>query len=72
MNRIVTMVLNNFWRVPGAWFKLCHYAKYTEKYIRESGKTSAGTFIQTSSCGTNKSPTIVAPNDAKIPNKKLV
>jgi len=32
MNRIVTMVLKNLWRVPGAWFKLCHYAKNTEKY----------------------------------------
>ena len=35
MNRIVTMVLNNLWVVPGAWFKLCHYAKNTEKYSRE-------------------------------------
>ena len=32
MNRIVTMVLKNLWRVPGAWFKLCHYAKHTEDY----------------------------------------
>ena len=32
MNRIVTMVLKNLWRVPGAWFKLCHYAKNTDKY----------------------------------------
>ncbi|MBO7253051.1 MAG: 1-acyl-sn-glycerol-3-phosphate acyltransferase [Oscillospiraceae bacterium] len=32
MNRIVTMVLNNLWRVPGAWFKLCHYAKHTDEY----------------------------------------
>ena len=35
MNRLVTMVLNNLWYVPGAWFKLCHYAKNTEKYSRE-------------------------------------
>ena len=35
MNRIVTMVLNNLWIVPGAWFKLCHYAKNTDKYSRE-------------------------------------
>jgi len=34
MNRIVTMVLKNLWHVPGAWFKLCHYAKHTEKYPR--------------------------------------
>ena len=32
MNRIVTMVLKNFWRVPGAWFKLCKYANHVEDY----------------------------------------
>ena len=32
MNRIVRMVLRNFWRVPGLYGKLCHYAKHTEKY----------------------------------------
>ncbi len=32
MNRIVTMVLKNLWIVPGAWFKLCHYAKHTDEY----------------------------------------
>ena len=32
MLRILLMVFQNFWRVPGAWFKLCHYAKNTEKY----------------------------------------
>ena len=32
MNRIVTMVLKNLWRVPGAWFKLCNYAKHTDDY----------------------------------------
>ena len=35
MNRIVTMVLNNLWVVPGAWFKLCKYAKNPDKYTRE-------------------------------------
>lgn len=35
MNRIVTMVLNNLLRVPAAWFKLCHYAKNTDKYPEE-------------------------------------
>ncbi len=34
MNRIVTMVLRNLWHVPGAWFKLCHYAKHNEEYSR--------------------------------------
>ena len=32
MNRIVTMVLKNLWHVPGAWFKLCNYAKHTDAY----------------------------------------
>lgn len=32
MNRIVCMVLRNFWRVPGAYWKLCHYAKHTTEY----------------------------------------
>lgn len=35
MNRIVLMVLRNFWRVPGLWFKLCRYARHPEKYSRE-------------------------------------
>ena len=34
MNRIVTMVLKNLWHVPSAWFKLCHYAKHTDKYTK--------------------------------------
>ncbi len=32
MNRIVTMVLNNLTRVPGAWIKLCRYAKNVNDY----------------------------------------
>lgn len=35
MNRIVTMVLKNFWIVPGAWIKLCRYAKHPEQYPEE-------------------------------------
>ena len=35
MNRIVLMVLKNLWHVPGAWFKLCRYAKHTEEYPEE-------------------------------------
>ena len=35
MNRIILMVLRNFWRVPGAYWKLCHYAKHTDKYPEE-------------------------------------
>ena len=32
MLRILLMVLRNFWRVPYAYWKLCHYAKHTDKY----------------------------------------
>ena len=32
MNRIVTMVLKNLHIAPWAYWKLCHYAKNTEKY----------------------------------------
>ncbi len=32
MNRLVMMVMKNFWRVPGAYMKLCHYARHTDKY----------------------------------------
>lgn len=32
MQRILLMVLRNFWKVPTAWFKLCHYAKHTGEY----------------------------------------
>lgn len=35
MNRIVLMVLRNLTFVPGAWFKLCHYAKNADKYPEE-------------------------------------
>lgn len=35
MNRLVLMVLRNFWRVPGAYGKLCYYAKHTDKYPEE-------------------------------------
>ena len=32
MNRILTMVLKNLPKVPGAWFKLCKYAKNVDDY----------------------------------------
>ena len=35
MNRIAAMVLNNLFRLPYAWFKLCHYAKHTDEYTEE-------------------------------------
>jgi 1-acyl-sn-glycerol-3-phosphate acyltransferase len=35
MNRILTMVLRNLHIVPGAWIKLCRYAKHTDDYPEE-------------------------------------
>ena len=35
MNRIALMVLRNILLVPGAYWKLCHYAKHTEEYSEE-------------------------------------
>lgn len=32
MIRIIMMVLRNLFRVPWLWFKLCRYAKYTDRY----------------------------------------
>lgn len=32
MNRILLMVLRNFWKVPGLYWKLCHYAKHNDEY----------------------------------------
>lgn len=32
MNRLAMMVLKNLIYVPGAWWKLCRYAKHTEDY----------------------------------------
>ena len=35
MNRVVVMVLKNIGKVPGAWTRLCRYAKHPEKYPEE-------------------------------------
>ena len=32
MNRLALMILRNLHHIPGLWFKLCHYAKHTDKY----------------------------------------
>ena len=32
MNRLAFMILRNLHRVPGAWVRLCHYAKHTDRY----------------------------------------
>ena len=36
MNRIVTMVLKNLYMVPGAWLKLCRYAKHRDDCPEEA------------------------------------
>lgn len=35
MNRFVLVGLRNLWRLPGAYIKLCHYAKHPERYPEE-------------------------------------
>jgi len=35
LNRIVLVALKNFWKVPGAWFKLRRYAKHTDAFSFE-------------------------------------
>lgn len=35
MKRIILMVFRNFFYAVPAWFKLCHYAKHTDKYSEE-------------------------------------
>ena len=32
MNRLLTMVLRNIFVLPGAWIKLCRYARHPERY----------------------------------------
>ncbi len=32
MNRLALMLLRNLWKIPGAYSKLCRYAKHTESY----------------------------------------
>ena len=32
MNRLALMILRNLHRIPGLWFKLCHYAKHADEY----------------------------------------
>lgn len=35
MNRLAMMLLKNILRLPGAYAKICHYAKHTDKYSEE-------------------------------------
>lgn len=47
MNRIVLMVVRNFWKVPGAYWKLCHYAKHTKNYSEEEKYAHIQYILQT-------------------------
>ncbi len=58
MNRIVTMVLKNLFFVPGAWFKLCRYAKNTENYTREEMYDHIQTILKRAITGGNIDLTI--------------
>ena len=46
MNRIVMMVLKNLTFVPGAWIKLCRYAKHTDDYPEETKYRHIQTILQ--------------------------
>ena len=46
MNRILLMVLRNIFKVPGFWFKLCHYAKNADKYPRAESYAHIQTILQ--------------------------
>lgn len=35
MYRLALILIKNFWRLPWAYGKLCHYAKYTDKFSEE-------------------------------------
>ena len=35
MNRLAKMLLGNFWKLPGAYRKLCFYAKHTDEYAEQ-------------------------------------
>lgn len=35
MNRLLLMILRNFWEAPGAYLKLCRYAKHTDDTSEE-------------------------------------
>ncbi len=58
MNRIVTMVLKNLFFVPGAWFKLCRYARNTENYTREEMYDHIQTILKRAITGGNIDLTI--------------
>lgn len=58
MNRIVTMVLRNLPFVPGAWIKLCRYAKHTEKYPEEEKYRHIQTILKRAIKGGNVDMTV--------------
>ncbi len=58
MNRIVTMVLKNLTFVPGAWMKLCRYAKHTDDYPEEEKYRHIQTILNRAITGGNVNLTI--------------
>lgn len=65
MNRLVMMVLKNIFRVPGAYAKLCRYAKHTEEVPEEEkyrhiryilGRAVAAGNVEIRACGLENIP----------------
>lgn len=68
MNRIVTMVLNNLFFVPGAWFKLCNYAKNTDRYPEEEKYRHIQTILKRAVTGGNIDLTITGQENIPAEN----
>ncbi len=68
MNRIVTMVLNNLFFVPGAWFKLCRYAKNTDRYPEEEKYRHIQTILKRAITGGNIDLTITGQENIPSEN----
>ncbi len=68
MNRIVTMVLNNLFFVPGAWFKLCSYAKNTDRYPEEEKYRHIQTILKRAITGGNIDLTITGQENIPSEN----
>jgi len=53
MKRLTVMLSKNFWKLPGLWLRLCHYAKHAARYP-ESVKYGCVQYIfQQASCSGN-------------------
>ena len=56
MNRILLMVLRNIFVVPRAYWKLCHYAKNTDKYTEEERQGISLSLAVEAFYGVNQAP----------------